>query len=81
MKKNKDIIASKANKVHKELQSFLSENSFASGDLKLDLNYWPADQKSEFYYLLTRKNQIHFRFSLQELSALKEFLNLVNIVE
>lgn len=83
-KPKKEVLAAEASKIQEKLASFLKDNSFQSGELTLDLQYnaWAAGKGQEpFSYYLKNKNSTAFNFSLQELSALKTFLNSITIME
>lgn len=83
-KKSKESLAVQSAKLKNEMDGFLKENSFQHGDVKLSLNYnmyHPQNGGHPFSYSLQSKNSSYVIFSLQELAALKTFLNSINILE
>lgn len=82
-KKTKESLAVQSAKLKGEMDSFLQKNSFQHNDLTLSLTYNPYHAQNgaqPFGYTLKSKTS-YMGFSLQELAALKNFLNSISIIE
>ena len=79
MKKDKrEILASKAQKIDEELKKLITENSTVKDDMELTLEY--NSWQHSYNYRLKTKTGCQ-QFTVEQLNALKRFLNSINILE
>lgn len=84
MKKNIKTMVSEAETCRKNIEEFISKNTFSNGKLHLKMVFNPNNNhscSSPFTYYLTNGNTTMYNLTFEELNELKSFLNNVRLLE